>query len=164
MKIRIRIEKKFITSEMNNLQTSLLQNFLYIVLLWTFWFYFPRHSVINWSYLLYSFFPTFCNEWILSLTILDFQVLGLLSSFGFVSIIPHTHTHTTVLNAHPTIFYFRVLGFLSIFSFLWINPTRYTNCKKKLCFLIPILIYNFWSQMVPLKSSSFVHCEYCIFK
>ena len=106
-------------------------------------------------------------------TIFCFEVSGLLSSFGFVSIIPHTtmlnahptifrfgvlglfssfgfvsnisHTHTTVLNAHPTILYFRVLGFLSSFSFVWIDPSRCT--KKKLSFSILILISNFLRQM-----------------
>ena len=157
MKIRIRMEKKFITSETNNLPTNLLQNCsdLNYLLLNVFRFtpvinlilriIFVYSFTLNFLILLfptfcnklilspvYSFFPTFCNKWILSLTIFWFQVLGLFSSFGFVSNIPHTprcltpaprffvsefwvcsrvlglcrtfHTHTTMLNARPTVF------------------------------------------------------------
>ena len=57
----------------------------------------------------YSFFPTFCNKWILCLTIFCFQVLDLFRTF---------HTHTTVLNARPTIFSFGVLGLLSSSGFV----------------------------------------------
>ena len=78
-------------------------------------------------------------------TIFSFGVLGLLSSFGFVSNIPHTHTprclmpaprfflsefwvcyrvlglfrtfhtHTSILNARPTIFSFGVVGLFRTF-------------------------------------------------
>ena len=129
LKIRIRIEKKCITSETNNFPTNLLQNSsnLNYLLLNVFRFT-PVINLILRIIFVYSFtpnflillFPTFCNKWILSLTIFCFQVLGLFSSFGFVSNIPHTHT--TMLNARPTIFSFGVLGLLSSFSFFKLIP------------------------------------------
>ena len=134
MKIRIRIEKKFITSESNNLPTNLLQNSsnLNYLLLNAFRFtpvinlilriIFVYSFTLNFLILLfptfcnklmlspvYSFFPTFCDKWILSLTIFCFQVLGLFRTF---------HTHTTMPNARPTIFCFGFLGLFSSFGFV----------------------------------------------
>ena len=120
---------------------------------------------LNFSILL---FPTFCNKWILSLTIFCFRVLGLFQRFHthtprcsmpapqfFVSeiwvcsrvlaLFRTFHIYTTMLNAHPTIFYFQVLGFWSSFSFVSIDPSRCT--KKKWSFSILNLISNFIRQM-----------------
>ena len=110
LKIRIRIEKKCITSETNNFPTNLLQNSsnLNYLLLNVFRFtpvinlilriIFVYSFTLNFLILLfptfcnklilspvYSFFPTFCNKWIMSLTIFCFQVFGLFRIF-------HTHT------------------------------------------------------------------------
>ena len=100
-----------------------LELFSYIVLLLTFQFYFFRLSVIH-EFCLLRFF---C-----------FRVLGLFRRF-------HTHTHTTMLNAHPTIFYFQVLGLLSSFSFVSIDSSRCT--KKNWSVSILFLISNFLRQM-----------------
>ena len=101
LKIRIRIEKKFITSETNNLPINLLQNSsnLNYLLLNVFCFT-PVVNLILRIIFVYSFtlnflillFPTFCNKWILSLTIFFSSFGFLFLSFGFVSNIPHTHT------------------------------------------------------------------------
>ena len=85
----------------------------------------------------FGFVPNIPHAKILNVhpTIFCFRVLGLFSSFGFVSNIPrthrdffipsfgfvlefwvyfehstYTHTHTMMLYAHPTIFLFQVLG------------------------------------------------------
>ena len=82
------------------------------------------------------------------------RVLGLFWTF---------HIYTTMLNAYPTIFCFQILGLLSSFRFVWINLTRCT--KKKIKFFNTDSNFQILkADEISLESSSFVHCEYCIFK
>ena len=57
-----------------------------------------------------------------------FRILGLLSSFGLVSNIPHTHT--SMLNAHPTIFCFIIFDLLSSFGFVSNIPQTHHDALR----------------------------------
>ena len=95
----------------------------------------------------YSFFPTFRNKWILSLTIFCFRVFGLLSSFSCVWIDPTRCTKKKLSFSIPILIY----NFSRRMRYRWNRHHSY------------IVNIEFLNNLV-LKQTFFIFCIFAFIK